>query len=49
MAGNNHLSDALTVIDDKILLRQIDEYDTYLTTIVGIDGARSVQYGQTML
>ena len=49
MTGNNHLGDALTIVDDEVLLRQVDEYHTYLTTIVGVDGSRCVQHGQSML
>ena len=39
---NHHLRYALAVINDKRLLRQVDENHTNLTPIVGIDGARRV-------
>ena len=49
MTGNHHLGDALTIVDDKVFLRQVDEYHTNLTTIVGINGSWRIQHGKTML
>ena len=49
MTGNNHLCNALTIVDDKILLRQVDQHNTNLATVVGIDGTRSIQHRQTVL
>ena len=42
MAGNNHLGNTLTIINDKIFLRQIDEEYTYLASVVCIHRSRSV-------
>ena len=47
--GDYHLGDALTIVDDEVLLREVDQHDTNLTTIVGIDGTWGVQHGQSML
>jgi hypothetical protein len=49
MTGYDHLCDALAVIYGKILLRQIYQDDAYLTTVIGIDGSGSIQYGYTLL
>ena len=49
MAGYHHLGDALTVVDDEILLRQVDKHHANLSTIVCIDGSWCVQHGQPML
>ena len=47
--GDNHLGDALSVVHDKILLREVDEQHAHLTTIVGIDRPRGVEYRDTLL
>ena len=39
---NNHLGYALSVVNHEVVLRKIDQQDTYLTTIVGINGAGRV-------
>ena len=49
MTGDHHLRDTLAVVDDKLLLRQVDQQHAYLSTIVGIDGAWRVQDGNTLL
>ena len=48
VTGDNHLGDALAVVDDKLLLREVDEQHTHLAAIVGIDGTRTVQNGDTL-
>lgn len=49
MAGNDHLSDALTVVERKGLLGEIDHKDLQLTTIIRIDSPRAIGQGNTML
>ena len=49
VTGNNHLSDALTVLDNKRIRPKIYENNTHLATVVGIYGARSIQYCYTTL
>ena len=49
MSGDDHLGDALSVVHDEILLRQVDEQHAHLTTIVGIDRPRGVEYRDTLL
>ena len=49
MTGNDHLGDTLTIFHYKILLRKIDQHNTYLTTVVGINGTRRIQYCDTFL
>ena len=49
MTGDDHLGNALAIVDDEVLLRQVDEHHAYLTTVVGIDGSWGVQHRQTML
>lgn len=48
MPCNDHLGYALAIAHHKVLLRQIDQHDTYLTAIVGIDGSWRVQHGNSM-
>jgi len=36
---NHHLGDALTILHDKVFLREVDQHHADFTTIVGIDGA----------
>ena len=45
MAGNDHLGNALAVVDDKIFLGEIDEQNTYFSTVVGINSAWRIEYG----
>ena len=47
--GDDHLGDALSVVHDKVLLREVDEQHAHLTTIVGIDRPRGVEYRDTLL
>ena len=49
MTGNHHLGNALSVLYDKRLLRQIYQHHTNLTTIIRIDSARCIQYRDTLL
>lgn len=39
VAGDDHLRDAFSIVDDEVGIAQVDEYDAYLATVVGIDGA----------
>lgn len=43
VAGDDHLGDALAVLDEKRLVGEVDKDDADLATIVGIDGAGSVE------
>ena len=43
MARNHHLGNALTIVDHELLMGKIDQYHTYLTAIIGIDGAWRIQ------
>ena len=49
MTGNHHLGNALTVVDDEVLLRQVNQHYANLTTIVGINGSGCIQHGQSVL
>ena len=49
VAGNDHLANAFAVLNLEIFGRKIDEYYAYFATIVGIDGAGSVEYGNPVL
>ena len=46
---NHHLGNTLTILNNKVLVRQVDEHHTYLATIVGIDSTWGVKYGDTLL
>ena len=43
VTGYHHLCDTLSGIHNKILVRKIDKHHPYLTTIVGINGSRSIE------
>ena len=47
VAGNNHLADALTVLNGLWLITQVDKNNTDFAAIVGIDGARGVEHCQS--
>ena len=49
MTCNHHLCNAFPILYDKVLLRQIDKHDAYLTAIVGIDCPGGIQDGDTFL
>ena len=49
VAGNDQLRNALAIIDNKVVGREVDEHYTHLATIVGIDGAWSIQHCQAVL
>ena len=49
VAGDYHLGNPFSGIDDEVLLRQVDEHDTHLATVISINGTRSVQNGKTVL
>ena len=49
MPGDNHLGNPFAIVDDKVLSREVHQKNHYLTTIVGIDSARSVEDGYSML
>ena len=46
---NDHLGNALAVLDEKRLVGEIDKDDADLATIVGIDGAGSVEDSDAVL
>ena len=48
VAGDDHLCDAVAIIDGEGHIGQVDEDDTDLTAVVGIDGAWGVQHRHTM-
>ena len=47
--GKHHLCYALTIIDDEVLLREVDEQHHDFATVIGIDGTRSIEHGDAML
>ena len=47
MTGNDHLGYAFTVIDNEIVLGQIDKDDTYLPTVIRIDGSGGIENSHT--
>lgn len=49
MTRNHHLGNALTILNNEVFLRQIDEYHTYLATIISIDGTWRIEHGDTFL
>ena len=49
MARDDHLGNALTVLDNKIFLRKIYQQHSNLTAIVSIDGTRCIQHRDAML
>ena len=49
MAGYDHLGNTLSVVHDKVFLRQIDKQYTHLSTIIGIHRSGRVQYGHPLL
>ena len=49
MTGNDHLSDALAIVERKGLLGEIDHKDLQLTTIIRIDSPWAIRQGNTML
>ena len=46
--GDDHLRDAVTANNERHI-GEIDEDDTDLTTIVGVNGARRIQYSDAAL
>lgn len=46
--GNDHLTDPFAIVDDKGFVRQIDEDNSDFPPIVGIDGTRRIQQGDSM-
>ena len=49
VGGDDHLGYALSVGDGVGLAAEVDEYDAYLTSIVGVDGAWGVEHGDAVL
>lgn len=47
--GNDHLCNALAIVDDERLVGEVDQDDTHFTAIICIDGARRVEHGDTLL
>ena len=43
----HHLAYAFSGLDGLWFVAEIDEYHTYFSTIVSIDGTRGVEYGQS--
>ena len=48
MAGYHHLGDTLAVVDNKVFLRQVDKYYTYLATIISIYCSWGIKHGNTL-
>ena len=48
-SGNDHLGNALAVVDDEVLIAEVDEDDAYFASVVGVDGAGAVQHGDALL
>ena len=49
VAGDDHLGDALAVVDDEVFLREVDEDDAYFAAVVGVDGAGRVEHRDALL
>ena len=49
VASHDHLGDPLSPIDNERILAEVDEDHLDFATIVGIDGARTVQDGHAVL
>lgn len=49
MLSNNHLADAVAVVDCERCVGKIDEYGANLATIVGVDGAGRIEDGNSTL
>ena len=49
MSGDDHLGDALAVVDDEVILREINKYNAYLAAVVGVDGAGRVEHRDALL
>ena len=49
MACDNHLCNTLTIVDNKVLVAEVDQYNTYFATVVGINRSRGVQNSDAML
>lgn len=47
--SDDHLSNALSVIDDKIFLPKVDKNDADFIAIVAVDSARRITNADTML
>ena len=47
LLGFNHLGYSLTILHHKIILRQVNEYNTYLATVIGINSPRCIQYSNS--
>ena len=48
MTGDNHLGDALAVVDNEILAAEIDKNNAYFATVVGVDGAGRIEDCDTL-
>ena len=48
MPRNNHLSNALSVVDDKVFGRHVHEQNTDFTAIIGIYRAGGIKHGDTV-
>lgn len=49
VAGNHHLGNPFTIFNNKRFVGKINEDDTNLAAIVGIDGARRIEDGDSFL
>ena len=49
VAGYHHLGNALAVVDDEVLLREVYQYHANLAAVVGVNGARTVEDGDALL
>ena len=49
MLGDDHLGNTLPIGNLKIFSRKIDKQHRYFSSVIGIYGARGVQYRNTML
>ena len=47
MSSHHHLCDTLSILDDEIHIRKVDQYNADLPPIVCIDGARGVEHGDS--
>ena len=48
MSCYDHLCDALAIIDDEWFVGEVDKQHHDLSTVIGIDGARGVEHGESV-
>lgn len=49
VAGDDELCDTLAILDSKWLVREIDQHNAYLSSVIGVYGAGAIEYRNAML